>query len=34
MHYNTVQESQEGFVKNIKRNDVADIDIKIIREEK
>jgi len=31
--YNTAQESQERFAKNIKRNDVVDIDIKIIREE-
>lgn len=32
--YDNAITSQEGFVKNIKRNDVVDIDIKIIREEK
>lgn len=32
--YDNAIASQEGFYKELKRSDVADIDIKIIREEK
>ncbi len=32
--YDNAITSQEGFYKELKRSDVADIDIKIIREEK